>query len=328
MSKILVTGGAGYIGSFIVRQLREEGNEVIIIDNFSDGHAEAVKGFRVENIDLLIQKDKLENLFVKEKFDAVIHMASLIQMGESFVDPYKYFHQNLGNALNLLDAMVKAEVKYMVFSSSAGVYGTPKSLPIKEDDIKDPENPYGETKLMIEHFLKWFDKAHGIKSISVRYFNAAGAAEDGSIGEDHPDESHIIPIFIKMALKGESPTIFGDDYDTPDGTNVRDYVHVIDLAKAHTLAIDALAKGAETNSYNAALSKGYSNNEIIKTIQEVTGLKFEAKVGERRKGDAPILYASNEKIKKELGWNPKYDLKDMIKHAFIWHKTHPNGYNK
>lgn len=325
MKKVLVTGGAGYIGSFVVRQLKSQGFEPIILDDLSQGHKEAIKNFNFSKINLVSEKDKLNKLFSQHRFAGVIHMAGFIQMGESFKDPVKYFRNNLVSSLNLFEAMVENDVSKIVFSSSAGVYGTPKNLPILEDDPKNPENPYGETKLMIELMLKWFDRAYGLKSISIRYFNAAGAAIDGSMGEDHPDESHIIPLFIKFALEGKKATIFGDDYDTPDGTNVRDYVHVLDLAKAHTLALSALLDGADSNHFNAGVGKGYSNKQIVDEITKVTG-KFAVKVGPRRPGDTSSLYASVEKIKKELKWEPEYGLEDIIKSAHLWHKKHPKGY--
>jgi UDP-glucose 4-epimerase len=221
-------------------------------------------------------------------------MASYIQMGESFEKPLKYFHNNLVSSINLFDVMRENGVNNLVFSSSAGVYGNPKRLPIKEDDNKNPENPYGETKLMIERVLYWCDKAWGLKSISIRYFNAAGGALDGSIGEDHPNESHLIPLAITAAIKGKMFKIFGNDYDTPDGTCIRDYIHVIDLAKSHTLALKNLMKGRESNYYNAGLGKGYSNLEIIRMIKKVTGLNCKVSFIKRRPGDTAVLYASNQ----------------------------------
>ncbi len=327
MKNILVTGGAGYIGSFIVRELKAEGFKSIIVDNLSQGHKEAVKEFDLVQLDLVRDKVKLDRLFRKEKFAGVIHMAAFIQMGESFKKPLKYFHNNLISAINLLDVMRKNKVRNIVFSSSAGVYGSPKRLPIKEDDPKNPENPYGETKLMIEKFLSWCDKAWGLKSMSIRYFNAAGAALDGSIGEDHPNESHLIPLAMKAALKGREFIVFGNDYDTPDGTCVRDYIHVIDLAKTHTLALQALLTGAKSNYYNAGVGKGYSNLEVVEMIKKVTGLEWKVKMGPRRPGDADVLYASVAKIKKDLGWKPKYGLKEIIETAYKWHRKHPRGYD-
>jgi len=328
MKKILVTGGVGYIGSFIVRELKSEGYEPIIVDNFSQGHRGAAEGFEVHEINLATEKKKLNKLFEDTKFNGVIHMASYIQMGESFEDPSKYFHNNFIGALNLFDSMVKNKVSKVVFSSSAGVYGSPKKQPIGEDAPKDPENPYGETKLMIERVLMWYDKAYETKSTSIRYFNAAGAALDGSIGEDHPGESHIIPLIIKAALTKGEFNLFGDDYDTSDGTNVRDYIHVIDLAKAHTLALKKLLDGSSSSSsyFNAGTGEGYSNKQIIEEIESVAG-KFKWKIGPRRSGDADELVASNKKIKKELGWELKYGLKEIIKSAYLWHKKNPKGYH-
>ena len=327
-SKILVTGGAGYIGSFIVRSLKKNGFEPIIADDLSSRHKEAVSGFDIRKINLVREKDKLDELFAKEKFDGVIHMAGFIQMGESFEKPQKYFENNVKSAANLLETMVKHKVTNIVFSSSAGVYGNPKKLPISESAPRIPLNPYGETKHMIEKMLSRFDKAHGIKFMSIRYFNAAGAALDGSIGEDHQNESHLIPLAIKAAIEGKEFTIFGDDYDTPDGTNVRDYIHVLDLTETHIIALKELLKGAKSNFYNAGVGKGFSNKEVIQMIKEVTGLDLKVKYGPRRKGDADYLYASIDKIKKEFGWKPKYGLKEIIESAYKWHKSHPKGYGK
>lgn len=324
--KILVTGGAGYIGSFIVRSLKEKGYEPVIVDDMSSGHEEAVQGFTLHKFNLVNNKEKLDELFVKEKFDGVIHMAAFIQMGESFKNPLKYFRNNLGCAINLMEAMVKHEVKYLIFSSSAGVYGNPESLPITEDMPRNPVNPYGETKYMVEKMLASSERAHGIKFASIRYFNAAGAALDGSIGEDHPEESHLIPNVIKATLEGQEVEIFGDDYETNDGTNVRDYFHVLDLAETHTLALEKLMNGMESDYFNVGIGRGYSNNEVIKMIEEVTGLKIKVKYGPRRKGDADSLYASIDKIKKALAWEPKYGLKEIVESAYKWHKNNPKGY--
>ncbi len=322
---ILVTGGAGYIGSFISRELEKQNFRPFIVDDFSSGHLEAIKGYPHKRLNLVDGSTELDQLFKKEKFEGVIHMASFIQMGESFVNPGKYFDNNLRSAITLFDVMAANNVKRLIFSSSAGVYGNPKKLPIKENDSKLPENPYGETKLMIERMLHWYDKAHGIKSVSIRYFNAAGASLDGSIGENHPNESHLIPLIIKAALGGKTFTLYGDDYNTPDGTCVRDYVHVLDLARAHTLSLESLINGAETTAYNAGAGKGHSNLEIVEEVKKATG-KFDWKIGPRRKGDADTLYASISKIKKELGWKPKYGMKDIIGSSYLWHKSHPDGY--
>jgi UDP-glucose 4-epimerase len=310
----------------MVRALRDKGFEPIIIDDLSSGHKDAVSGFEFHQINLVKDKDKLEEIFSKNKISGVIHMASFIQMGESFKNPLKYFENNLISAINLLEVMLKHKVLNIVFSSSAGVYGDPESLPITEDEPKNPVNPYGETKYEIEKMLIWGQKAYGLKFTAIRYFNAAGAALDGSIGEDHPEESHLIPNLIKTAIAGKEVSIFGNDYETKDGTCERDYVHVLDLAAAHSLAISALIKGAESNFYNAGVGRGYSVKEVIGIIEEVTGLPLRVKYGPRRPGDAAALYASTEKIQKELGWKPKYGLKEIIESAYKWHKGHPKGY--
>lgn len=328
MKKILVTGGAGYIGSFIVRDLKEKGFEPIIVDDMSSGHEEAVTGFTLVKLNLVTQKEELDKLFEKEKFDGVIHMAGFIQMGESFQNPLKYFHNNLLSTVNLLKVMNKHKTKFIVFSSSAGVYGNPEKLPITEDAPRAPVNPYGETKYMIERMLSWADKTDGIKFASIRYFNAAGAALDGSIGEDHPDESHLIPNVIKAAIAGREVEIFGDDYATDDGTNVRDYFHVLDLAETHTLALNKLMDGAESDYFNVGIGRGYSNNEVIEMIKKVTGLDVKVKYGPRREGDADSLFASIEKIKKALNWEPKYGLREIVESAYRWHSSHPRGYGK
>lgn len=333
MKKILVTGGAGYIGSFMVRRLApirsglaEENYEVVILDNLSQGHKEAIKDYRLEIIDLVAEKEKLAKLLAAEKFAAVIHMASFIQMGESFVNPGKYYRNNVVGFLNLLDSMVKYKVGKVILSSTAGVYGNPVNLPIKEDDPKNPLNPYGETKYIMERMLEDYDSAYGLKFTSIRYFNAAGAALDGSLGEDHPKESHLIPLAIKAALKSEEFTVFGDDYGTPDGTCIRDYIHVLDLVENHALALKSLLAEGKSAIYNAGVGRGYSNKEVLQLIEEVSRLKIKVIYGPRRLGDADVLYASNEKIKRELGWKPKYDLNKIIETAYLWHKNHPEGY--
>ena len=325
--KILVTGGAGYIGSFITRQLQTDGFEVAILDNLSQGHRQAVKDFPLFEIDLVSQKEELEKLFVREKFDGVIHMASFIQMGESYRDPLKYYRNNVIGAINLFEVMVKNNVLKFVFSSTAGVYGNPDRLPIEETSLRCPLNPYGETKYMIERMLKSLDDAHHLKYIGLRYFNAAGAALDGSIGEDHPNESHLIPLAIKAAQNGTEFTIFGEDYKTIDGTCVRDYIHVLDLATAHILALRKLNEGQSSSLFNAATGTGYSNKQVLAMVEKVSGKKINVKMGQRRPGDADALYASNEKIKKELGWQPQYsDLETIVKSAWAWHSLHPEGY--
>jgi len=326
--KILVTGGAGYIGSFMVRALKKAGFTPIIADNLSSGHKEAVKEFKFYQVDIAEEPKKLEEIFKKEKFLGVVNMASYIQMGESFRNPAKYFDNNLRIAINVLNMMAKYNVPYYIFSSSAGVYGNPERTPIREDDRKNPLNPYGETKYQIERMLPWYDTAYGMKFVALRYFNAAGGAIDGSIGEDHPDESHLIPIAMKCAMEDREFTIFGKDYKTKDGTCERDYVHVLDLSEAHVLALKYLIKGGKSEYVNCAVGKGYSNSQIVKEIEKVLGKKMTVKYGERRAGDADKLFAANSKIKKILGWKPKYGLKEIISSAYKWHNTHPKGYSK
>jgi len=327
MKKIIVTGGAGYIGSFMVRELKSKGFEPVIVDNLSQGHKESVKEFRLEQIDLVTQKDKLNSLFASEKFDGVIHMASLIQMGESYTDPAKYYQNNVYGFINLLDAMKDNNILNIIISSSAGIYGNPVKLPITEDDPKNPLNPYGETKYIMERMLEDYDVAYGIKYIALRYFNAAGASLDGNIGEDHPNESHLIPNIIKTQLKGEAFTLFGDNYKTPDGSCVRDYTHVLDLAQAHSLSMKHLLAGGQSDYFNLGIGKGYSNLEVVKQVEKITGKKVEIKIIEKRKGDADALFASNEKVKNALGWQPEYGLDEMIETAYKWHKNHPSGYD-
>jgi UDP-glucose 4-epimerase len=327
MKKIAVTGGAGYIGSFIVRGLKDRGFDPVIIDDMSSGHEKAVEGFRVEKINLFTEKNKLQDLFKKEKFEGVIHMASFIQMGESFRDPAKYYENNVVGFINLMGAMNESGVKNIILSSSAGVYGNPERVPISEEDVKNPLNPYGETKYVMERILEDYDTAYGIKFMAFRYFNAAGAATDGSLGEDHPDESHLIPNIIKKALKGEEILIFGEDYDTEDGTNVRDYVHVLDLTEAHVKGLEALLTGAESDFYNIGIGRGYSNKEIISEVEKVMGAKLNVRYGDRRPGDAAALFASIDKIKEKLGWEPKYGIKEIVESAYLWHKNNPGGFS-
>lgn len=326
MMKILVTGGAGYIGSFMVRELQTKSFEPVILDNLSYGHIESVKDFAFRKIDLVTEKEKLDALLTSEKFDGVIHMASFIQMGESFVNPAKYYENNVIGFINLLDSMKKNNVKNIILSSSAGIYGNPVKVPIEENDPKNPLNPYGETKYIMERMLEDYDTAYGIKFMSLRYFNTAGAALDGSIGEAHPEESHLIPNIIKSVINNTEFTLFGDNYETPDGTCVRDYVHVLDLVEAHSKAMSALISGSNSSFYNLGMGKGYSNREVIQMVEEVTGKKVNVKVLPKREGDANALFASNEKIKNELGWQPKYGLKEIIESAYKWHTSHPAGY--
>ncbi|OGS44650.1 MAG: UDP-glucose 4-epimerase GalE [Elusimicrobia bacterium RIFOXYD2_FULL_34_15] len=325
--RILVTGGAGYIGSHTVVELLEMGYEVITLDNLQKGHKEAVNGGKFIQADLL-NKQELDEVFKNNKIDAVVHFAADSLVGESVENPNKYFKSNLIGSLNLLDAMVKHEVKKIVFSSSAAVYGEPDRIPIQEDNKTFPTNPYGETKLMFENVIKWYDNAYGIKYVSLRYFNAAGAHISGKIGEDHNPESHLIPIVLQAAL-GQRPyvQIFGTDYETKDGTCVRDYIHITDLAMAHILALKRLEDSGNSAIYNLGNGEGFSVREIIKVAEEVTGKKINTKDTPRRAGDPATLIATSEKIQKELKWAPKYhQIKTIIETAWNWHKSHPKGF--
>ena len=324
--KILVSGGAGYIGSMTVRELISTGHEVTVFDNFSSGHREAVAGVSVVEGELLRQED-LARAFARP-LNAVIHFAALIQMGESMANPARYYRNNVAGSLNLFQAAVEHEVKMLVFSSSAGVYGNPVRVPILEEDPKEPTNPYGETKLVMERMLRWFDTAYGLRSISLRYFNAAGAALDGTMGEDHPEESHLIPRVMQGILRGEREfNIFGKDYETPDGTCVRDYIHIVDLARAHIMALEALSGGHPTEAYNCGTGRGYSNREVVAAVIREASSGMGIVYGPRRPGDANELVAGVEKIKSVLGWEPHHsELAKIIATAWKWHRTHPLGY--
>jgi len=324
--KILITGGTGYIGSFTSRALTDS-YRVLVVDNLIYGHRQAVPDIEVVKLDLS-DAAGIERLMADYQPTAVIHFAAYIQAGESVENPAKYFVNNVGGSLNLLNAMVSAGVDKIVFSSSAAVYGNPVNLPIKEDDPKRPINPYGESKLMTERILGWYQKAYGINYVSLRYFNACGAQLDGSFGEDHRPESHIIPLLIKSYLTGKEFVLFGQDYETKDGTCIRDYIHVLDLAAAHRVALEALLDGLKTDEYNCGSGRGYSNLEVVKALESVTGDKVKYRFGPRRPGDPARLVAGVDKIKAKLGWQAKYsDIETIIKSALAWHKRHPNGYD-
>lgn len=323
---ILVTGGAGYIGSHVIRILIREGHNVVIFDNLKLGHKGAINEKALFVQGDLKRQEEINRVFKENKIDSVMHFASDIIVPESFKNPEKYFG-NIPNWLNLLNAMKDNKVKEIIFSSSAAVYGDPKRVPIKENDPTKPNSPYGEIKLIFEKILKWYDLAYGIKYVSLRYFNAAGADPSGEIGEDHTPETHLIPRLILSILNNESIKIFGTDYDTKDGTCIRDYVHVNDMAEAHVLALEHLHKTDKSSIYNVGCREGYSVKEVIKTCEEVTGKKIKVSEAGRREGDPAILIADSEKIRKELNWNPKYNLKDIIETAWNWHKNNPRLYN-
>ncbi len=327
MQKVLVTGGAGYIGSITSRLLAENGYIPIVFDNFEKGHTEAVSGFEVVRGDLRDSK-QIEEAIAKYQPNAVIHFAAYIEAGESMRDPGRYFENIIGGSLNLFRAMVKEGIDKIVFSSTAAVYGEPKQLPIREEQFGDPVNPYGEAKYIVERLLQWFFDIHQMSSIRLRYFNVAGAWLDGSMGEDHDPETHIIPLIIKT-IQGQRDqfTLYGDTYPTPDGTNIRDYIHVVDLGRAHLKALERLDKFKGTEVYNVGVGRGYSNLEIIQEVERVTGQKLPYTVGDRRPGDPAQLYADNQKIVTELGWQPEYGLQEIIESAWRWHSSHPNGYS-
>jgi len=328
--KILVTGGAGYIGSFIVSSLKKSGFEPIIFDSLEKGHKEAVKDFKLYIGDLQKDTDLLEKIVKEEKPMGAIHFAGYIEAGESVENPQKYFFNNTLSALNLLKVMMKHEISNLVFSSTAAVYGEPEKIPIDEDDHKEPINPYGESKLMIERILQSYNLAYGFNSIALRYFNACGAAIDGSKGEDHHPETHLIPLAIQAALgKRKEFSIFGNDYPTPDGSCIRDYIHVIDLAQAHTVALESLlGEKSGFRAYNVGTGKGYSVIEAVEMVKKISKIDFNSPIKARRPGDPARLIAKTSKIEKELVWQPKYsDLKIIIESAWLWYKNHPDGYN-
>lgn len=324
---ILVTGGAGYIGSHAVRSLKKAGYDIVIFDNLSSGHAEAVRGFELIEGDLADQGG-LDRLFADRDFDAVVHFAGSIEAGASMTDPKRFFDNNLRNGLNLLDTMLTHDVKKIVFSSTAAVYGEPEKTPITEDTRKKPTNVYGLTKLMFEQALEAYDHAYGLRSVSLRYFNAAGADQSGEIGEAHPLETHLVPLVLEAAIgKRAGIRIFGTDYPTPDGTCIRDYVHVSDLADAHALALDYLEKHDMTNVFNLGNGTGISVREVINATKRITETDFPVIEEPRRDGDPARLYASPEKAKRELGWKPEHDTIDaIIRTAWRWHENHPEGF--
>ena len=328
--RILVLGGAGYIGSHTALELVKAGNEVVIADNLVTGYRKAIpEGAKFYEGDLR-DSDFLDNLFHQEKIDAVIHFAAYSLVGESVTNPLKYYDNNLYGTKVLLEAMVKNNVGKIVFSSTAATYGEPENIPILESDRTCPTNPYGETKLAMEKMFKWTAEAHGLRYVSLRYFNACGADESGTIGEAHNPESHLIPLILQVPNgKRETISIYGTDYDTPDGTCIRDYIHVTDLAQAHILAVQYLNNGGESDIFNLGNGVGYSVREVIETARKVTGHPIPATESSRRAGDPARLVASSEKAKSVLGWKPVHDsLEEIIASAWNWHKNHPNGYDE
>lgn len=326
--KILVTGGAGYIGSFMTKRLLDDGHSVTVVDSLFRGHKSGLDT-RAELLEGdLLDKNFVSRVFDHQMYDGIIHFAGLIAVGESMQKPGWYFENNVQGTINLLEGMVASQTKNIIFSSTATVYGNPDSVPISESAPNRIGNPYGESKLIVEHILRWYNEIHKTNYAVLRYFNASGAALDGSMGEDHDPETHLIPNAIKAALNGTDFSLFGDDYDTKDGTGVRDYIHVYDLVEAHVLALQKLQKDGGMYIYNVGTGHGYSNREVLDMVKKVTGKEFAIIVKERRAGDAPATIADATKIQNELGFKTKYsDLETIIKSAYLWHSTHPSGYN-
>jgi UDP-glucose 4-epimerase len=323
--KILVAGGAGYIGSVVVEQLIKHGHEAVVYDNLSKGHKAAVapeaKFIKAD----LLDRESIVSALDRNQIEAVIHLAASSLVGEAVENPHLYFTNNVVAGHSLLDAMLTVGVKKLVFSSTAAVYGAPETMPITEEAPQNPTNPYGESKLAFERMLRWYDQAYRLRYVSLRYFNAAGASE--RYGEDHSPETHLIPNILRIAAAGAGHVdIFGEDYNTPDGTCVRDYIHVIDLANAHALALNALEKGSEI--YNLGYGSGYSVAEVVEMARQVTKQWISTEAALRRAGDPPILIASPDKIMRDLGWNPRHsELDSIIESAWRWRLAHPNGYS-
>lgn len=319
--RVLVTGGAGYIGSFMTRRLIDYNHTVVVADSLEKGHQEAVDSRAKFVKGNLLNKSFVQELFSSNQFDAVLHFAAYISMGESMEKPGMYFENNVYSALNVLDQMAQHDIKKFIFSSSAGVYGSPERVPIPEDHPKNPGNPYGESKLLVERILEWYHTIFGIGFVALRYFNASGAALDGSQGEQHFPETHIIPNIMKAAINNEKFTLFGSDYKTPDGTCVRDYIHVLDLVEAHILALKKLDRENGGYQYNVGTGKGYSNKEVVDMVKNISSSDIQISHEARRPGDADELVADASKIKEDLGFVPKYsDLETIVTSAWEWHR--------
>ena len=324
--KILVTGGAGYIGSIVTERLIEAGDSVTVFDNLYYGHRGAVHPGAVFVEGDLADRAAVKALFDTHDIEAVMHFASYTLVGESMQEPFLYLGGNITNGINLLQEAVEHGLRRFILSSTANLFDDPQRMPIDEEERIIPGSPYGESKNILERFLHWLDRIYGFRYAALRYFNAAGASPTGERGEDHDPETHLIPLTLQVALgQREKITIYGDDYPTRDGTCVRDYIHVADLAQAHILALRALDGGSRT--YNLGNSQGFTVKEVVETCRAVTGHPIPAEIGARRPGDPATLIASSEKIRRELGWEPQYpDLRTIVEHAWAWHRTHPNGY--
>lgn len=326
---VLVLGGAGYIGSHAVDRLITKGYDVAVVDNLVNGHRAAVnQQARFYEGDVR-DAEFMDSVFTKENVEGVIHFAAFSVVPESMKNPLKYFDNNTAGMVKLLEVMAKHDVKWIVFSSTAATYGEPERVPIQESDPQVPTNPYGESKLAMEKIMHWSDVADGIKFVALRYFNVAGAKPDGSIGEDHQPETHLVPIILQVAAgERDQLQIFGDDYPTADGTNVRDYVHVVDLADAHILALEYLKQGYDSNAFNLGSSTGFSNRQMLEAAREVTGKEIPAVMAPRRAGDPSTLIAASDKAREILDWQPQYDdVKEIIKTAWNWKVNHPAGYD-
>lgn len=327
---VLVLGGAGYIGSHAVDQIISRGYDVVVVDNLGTGHRQSVhRDAKFYEGDIRDQ-GFLTHIFTNESIEGVFHFCAYSLVGESVQKPLAYFNNNVQGLQVLLEVMYAHQVEYIIFSSTAAVYGEPDSVPITEEDSKTPTSPYGESKLMMEKMMRWSHEAYGVKYAALRYFNVAGAKEDGTIGEDHRPETHLIPIVLQTALgQRDQITVFGDDYDTEDGSCIRDYLHVEDLIEAHILAYEYLQNDGEPGAFNLGSSQGYSVFEILEAARNVTQKEIKAIVGERRAGDPSKLVASSDKARQLLGWQPKHDnINDIIGSAWQWHYQHPNGYQE
>ena len=320
MPKVLVTGGAGYIGSNTAQLLVRRGYRIVVVDDLSRGHQHNAGGLPFHKLNVL-DTAALADLLVREQVDAVVHFAAYISVGESTEKPALYFANNSGGTLSLLNAMAQARVKHLVFSSTAAVYGTPALVPIPEDAPFAPVSPYGESKVMVERVLAWLGRYSDLRSITLRYFNACGADPESELGEEHDPETHLIPLLLKAVASGKPITIFGDDYDTPDGTCVRDYIHVADLAEAHVLALENLLQGGGSDAFNVGTGTGHSVKEVVRAVEEVTGRPVPFAMGPRRAGDPAVLVANSDKLKRVLGWTPRFvELKDIVRTAWEFEK--------
>jgi UDP-glucose 4-epimerase len=324
--RILVTGGAGYIGAHTAALLAERGDYVVVLDNLEHGYRQAVGKLPLV-VGSTHDADLVKRVIAEHQLEAVIHFAAYKAAGESMTDPAKYFENNVGGSLRLMAAACAAGVRKLVFSSTAAVYGTPSSLPVKETDALAPENPYGESKLMVEQMLRWFDTCHGLRSVILRYFNAAGAALDGDNGEDPRYVANLIPLVLKVATdRAPAVRVFGTDYPTRDGTGIRDYIHVLDLAQAHARALDFLASGNPSDVFNVGTGQGASVFEVLEAARRISGQTIPAKIEGRRPGDPAVVYADNRKAREVLGWSPRFGLEAIIDTAWRWHHQHPDGF--